>query len=410
MSISFDVPPAIRAIISQYYTALSSISPYVLLLSVVWLYFSGSFFFDVVHYLLHRCSKSTYRFIRKISDIHQVHHLYFNRRLEFNYKYHWHNLFVEIPLELMCQFIGSVLAWLIVRALGGNGVGKLPREALDVVLLVQAVRVLVVMAEQGHDSNHISYATVPKDPNWIIVGPEYHALHHVHPECYMGSAFRIFDWGMGLNSALPSKRVTITGATGAFGRAIKKELQREGVICIQELKFGQDWSYDNYDKAIPTLANTDVLILAHGSKGPDALHANCHSAIALIDLFRQHRKSRPGFTLSIPEIWYTGSESELHLSWGIPKMERYSHSKRAFLPTARRLYDDPAIQYRHLVLAAFQSPMGKAIVSADWSAKVAMWWIRRGARYVPVTYTGMAYLNMLKFMFWVRPEGKAKVV
>lgn len=43
--------------------------------------------------------------------------------------------------------------------------------------------------------------------------------------------------------------------------------------------------------------------------------------------------------------------------------------------------------------------MGSAVLSADGAAKCAMWWIRRGARYIPVTYTGVAYLNYFKFIY-----------
>jgi hypothetical protein len=30
-----------------------------------------------------------------------------------------------------------------------------------------------------------------------------------------------------------------------------------------------------------------------------------------------------------------------------------------------------------------------------------MWWIRRGARYIPVTYTGIAWLDYFKFMYCI---------
>lgn len=33
-----------------------------------------------------------------------------------------------------------------------------------------------------------------------------------------------------------------------------------------------------------------------------------------------------------------------------------------------------------------------------------MWWIRRGSKYVPVTYTGFAYLNFFKFLFKIKAE------
>jgi hypothetical protein len=165
-------------------------------------------------------------------------------------------------------------------------------------------------------------------------------------------------------------RITITGVSGAFGTAIKQQLQHERVQAVQELKFGTDWTYDNYDSTIPILADTDILILAHGSKLDHAMEANCQSTVILMELFKKHHQPRPIQKMLLPEVWYVGSEIELHSSWGLPNLEAYSRSKRSFVPHARALYDDPSILYRHIVPSAFRSPMGFAIVSADWAA----WW------------------------------------
>jgi hypothetical protein len=140
------------------------------------------------------------------------------------------------------------------------------------MLTVEVARVLVVAVLSGRDSNHKTYPTVPKDPNWFLVGPEYHALHHVDPAAYIGSSFRVFDWLFGTGYSLRSRRVTMTGAFDAFGGAMKKEFEK-----------------------------------------------------------------------ILPEIWYIGSEAELHPSWGIPNIQSYSLSKRLFLPYARAIYDDPSV-------------------------------------------------------------------
>lgn len=393
---------------NQIFTGLRSLArlaatnhPTVSLISCLPLWFSGTFFFDLVHYLLHQCSKSRYRILRRVGHLHQVHHLYFNRHLEFNNKYRWHNICVELPLELACQLFGTWLGWVYANSLFTSPT-LLSKELFYLVLIVEVARVLVVAVLSGRDSNHKTYRTVPKDPNWFLVGPEYHAMHHVDPAACISSSFRVFDWLLGTGYSLRSRRVTMTGASGAFGRAIKMELKVEPVKCIQELKFGVDWTYDDYSATIPILANTDVLILAHGTKGNNAIKANCESAIAFIELFKQHRK--PGSLLEkiLPEIWYIGSEAELHPSWGIPSLQFYSLSKRLFLPYARAMYDNPSVLYRHIVPAAFTSSMGPAIVSAEWAARVSLWWIRRGARYVPATYTGLAYVNYFKFIYWVK--------
>ncbi|KAI9041581.1 uncharacterized protein KD926_006655 [Aspergillus affinis] len=371
-----------------------------LVFSILYLYLVGSIFFDIAHYLLHQWPNSQWKLLRALSRWHQYHHLYYNRSLNFNARYKLQNAWIALPLEMFCQVLGSILGWALIQ-------GFLVSEALDntplyLIVIIQAVRTLVVIAMSGQDSNHIPYDTVPKDPHAVLVGPQFHALHHVHPDRYMSSMVKVFDWFAGTAYSLRNKRVVITGGSGAFGQAIVKQLRKEDVRSVQKLRYGRDWTHEDFSKAIPLLKQADVLILAHGSKGPDAIAANCTSSIQLARHFIDSKTGEKRKTL--PEIWYVGSEIEVHPAWGIPTLQRYSASKRAFLPFARALYDDPRGVYRHIVPAAFESSMGKAIVSPEWAASVAMWWIRRGAMYVPVTYTGLAYLNFFKFIYWVRPS------
>ncbi|KAI5209543.1 hypothetical protein E4T39_00842 [Aureobasidium subglaciale] len=282
-----------------------------------------------------------------------------------------------------------------------------------------SVMVIVVVIFEGKDSNHVGYLSVPKDGGWLLVGPEYHSLHHMYPDQFMSSVLRLFDWTMGTSSTLKKKRVTITGVGGAFGAAIKKQLEYENVESITALRSGVDFDEESVsENSIQILANTDILILAHGLRHGDVMKANYETSKRLVEVFSQQRKPRTGRRpTELPEVWYTGSESEIHPSWGDKSLAAYSASKRRFLPFAKSLYESDTVVYRHIVLAAFSSKMGPAIVSADWAAKWTMWWIRRGAKYVPVTYTGLAYLHFFKFMFVVKAEtnglrfevGKAEV-
>ncbi|KAH8797859.1 hypothetical protein F5884DRAFT_814580 [Xylogone sp. PMI_703] len=369
-----------------------------LLLAVsFWLYFTGSFFFDVVHYLLHKCSKSSYQTLRLIGYVHKVHHLYFNRNLRFDHRYAWQNTCIELPLELSCQLVGSCLGYLIAHFLPYIR-ARCSIEVLYIVFVLETSRVFVVALFNGMDSNHKSYSVVPKDPGTFLIGPQYHALHHINPSAYISSSFRLFDWLFGTSYTLRSRRVTLTGASGAFGNAIKKKLQGEKVTCIQELKFGIDWTFEDYSRTLNVLANTDILILAHGSKGEDAMEANYEAPIAFIRAFKSHYQPRPG-NLLLPEVWYVGSEIEIHPTWGLESLRKYSRSKRKFAKHASKYYEDSDILYRHIVPSAFRSRMGWAIMGPDWAAMLALWWIKRGARYVPVTYTGLAFWGYLKWVY-----------
>ncbi|KAI2869918.1 hypothetical protein CBS147343_7594 [Aspergillus niger] len=308
------------------------------------------------------------------------------------------NALIALPLELICQLLGSIIGWILATILSLH-VKRLDTNALSLVLVVQTIRSLFVIISNGQDSNHIALDKVPKDHSWAFVGPEYHSLHHIYPDRYMGSMVKLFDWVAGTAYSLKNKTVVMTGGSGAFGQAMEKQLLAEGVKSIHKLQFGKDWNNEDFSRVGPTLEGADIIILAHGTKGSDAMDSNCTSSVRLIELFMQHMSAQSQRTKVLPEIWYVGSEAELHPAWGGPEMVRYTASKRAFLPYARALYKSDKVIYRHIVPAAFDSRMGKAIVSADWAARCTMSWIRRGAYYVPVTYTGLAYLNFFKFLF-----------
>jgi monoglucosyldiacylglycerol epimerase len=60
---------------------------------------------------------------------------------------------------------------------------------------------------------------------------------------------------------------------------------------------------------------------------------------------------------------------------------------------------DQDLLYRHIVPSAFRSRMGGGMMSGRTAAMVALWLIRHGCRCVPVTYTGIAFLNFVPFVF-----------
>lgn len=228
----------------------------------------------------------------------------------------------------------------------------------------------------------------------------------MYPDQFTSSFFRLFDWIMGTSSAFKNKRIAMTGTRGAFGAALKKQLESDGVSGIAALRYGVDFDDESVSTdGIGKLADTDILILAHGLRHGDVMKANYETSRRLVEVFAQTRKPCPGRRpIELPEVWYTGSEAELHSSWGNQSLYAYSASKRRFLSFAKSLYESETVVYRHIVLAAFSSKMGPAIVSAGWAAKWTMWWIRRGAKYVPVTYTGIAYVHFFKFVFSIRAE------
>jgi len=141
------------------------------------------------------------------------------------------------------------------------------------------------------------------------------------------------------------------------------------------------------------LATADILVLAHGAKGAQPMQANCDSFLALIDRCKRLTRHR-----QVPvEVWAVGPEIECHPALGNPELQSYARSKRTYARAAARLMHDGDVLYRHIVPSAFRSRMGGGLMSGRTAAAIAFWLIRRGFRYVPVTFTGIAFLNFVPF-------------
>jgi sterol desaturase/sphingolipid hydroxylase (fatty acid hydroxylase superfamily) len=133
-----------------------------------------------------------------------------------------------------------------------NGLVWSTRNHLWSTIGFQILRTTFVILISGRDSNHLIYNTAPKDLNWILVGPEFHALHHVYPGRYIGSFIKVFDWIWGTAYSFRRKRFTIIGGSEAFSQAIIAELEREeGVACIRKLRFGTYWDHGHFGKGEP---------------------------------------------------------------------------------------------------------------------------------------------------------------
>ena len=118
---------------------------------------------------------------------------------------------------------------------------------------------------------------------------------------------------MGTACQIRGRRVALTGSSGSFGSAMKDRLERAGAVVVP-LRFGVDFTYDDYSGADSVLATADILVLAHGAKGEQAMQANCDSFLALIERFKGLTRHR-----QVPvEVWAVGSEIECHPAFGVP--------------------------------------------------------------------------------------------
>ncbi len=352
-----------------------------LVVEAVSLFVVATFVFDTIHCLLHVCLNSRFRLLRALARPHQDHHDFFDLQLRIHPEVAGRNLRWHVLPEFTTQMAVCALALLVLDPL-----------AVVVVMGFFGLAFVIVVLSRGVDRHHLPIDVLPAEQGAAFVRASYHALHHIFPGSYMSSYTMLFDRLMGTACQLRGRTVALTGASGAFGAALQTRLERAGARVIT-LKYGRDYSAADYAGVEEALCAADILALCHGSKGADALWANCDSFVALIERFKTLTAARR----FPPEVWAVGSEIECHPAFGVPELQRYAHSKRAFARHAARYFFDRDILYRHIVPAAFRSRMGPGLISARTAAAITLFLIRRGFRYVPVTYTGIALINAVPF-------------
>lgn len=352
-------------------------------LEALGLFITATLAFDAIHWTLHQAMKSRWRLVRWVGGLHQSHHAFFDAELRFHDDQQRRNLLWHIMPEYATQMGICALGFLLLDPI-----------AVALVMGLFTVLFVAVLFLRGKDRNHVSTSTLAAAHEAFWVKATYHSLHHVYPDCYMSSYVTVFDRLAGTACALRGRKVALTGASGAFGGALRTRLERAGAEVLP-MKHGEHFDeHGCSDEADAILARAEILALCHGSKGEDAMAANCDSFVALIERFKVLAAGR----LVPPEVWALGSEIECHPAFGVAELKRYARSKRAFAVHAAGYFHDPSLQYRHIVPSAFTSRMGPGLMSGGFAAGVALWLIRRGFRYVPVTYTGVAFVNFAPFL------------
>jgi hypothetical protein len=352
-------------------------------LQAIIIYVIATIAFDIIHWTLHQFSNSKAAILQQIGGLHDYHHKFFGENLEFNFQYSKQNILYHLLPEALSQ-ISITLLFLF----------WFPVAPVLIILGLFVIRFIVCSISEGKDSNHKTLSSIKNPHLSTFVGVDYHSLHHKVPNKFFSSFFPIFDWIMGTAIDLKGKRIVLTGASGALGGPLKVLLEKEGAI-VTPLKFGMDWNYQDYSKLETLFKNQDILILSHGSKFENAQEANSDSFVTMIELFRSLNKTNE-FPL---EVWAVGSEIELHPAFGNKKLQVYLNSKRSFAKHAWNYYWDKSFIYRHICPSSFKSQMGPGLISGTTAAKIMLFFIKRGFTYVPVTYTGFAFLNYFKFYF-----------
>jgi hypothetical protein len=339
--------------------------------------------FDALHWLLHRWEKSPSPLLRKFSSWHWVHHKFLGLDMQVNPAYARQNICFHILPEYLTSMVGTALFLLI-----------FPWPPILAVAVLRTIMLGMTLREEGLDYNHMSMDRVGGNQSLLWVNNNYHAMHHVYPHNFFSSFANVFDLIAGTGCQIEGRRFLITGTGGAFGGALVKALEKRGAI-VETAKSGVDFSPGNYEAMREKLERADVLVLSHGAKEEDCWNANYVTFRDLIETFTAIGQTR----LAPPEVWALGSEVEFHGDMGLAELKDYSASKRAFAARARSYYRSDDLIYRHIVPSSFTSAMGKGAMSAETAVGIALFFITRGVKYVPVTLTGLAVLNFFRFRY-----------
>lgn len=335
--------------------------------------------FDAIHWALHKWAHSPFKLLRIFASWHQVHHRFLDRGMRVHKSLTKANFWAHLVPEFITTQIGT-LAFLLI----------MPWQPVAYIVAVHCWFFLKHFYDEGVDVNHMAMDRVPGNRGVIRVDPAYHAMHHIQPSAFYSSYINIFDLIFGTALKLDRQRVTILG-TGSLARAMAVQLSKEGATVRLIGREGiSDYSW---------MESTDILVLAVGSRKMDGMLANFSLPVTIAEAFIEQAKDR----LVPPEVWGIGSETEM-FGGGL-----YAETKQEFAKYAARYWaKNPNVTYRHIVPSAFRSKLnGWAPMGANTVARIAIFLLKRGFMYVPVTMTGLAILN--RILFEMRKRGDRHV-
>ena len=263
------------------------------------------------------------------------------------------------------------------------------------------------------DPNHKAVQFLAPPAKWTV-NPASHWRHHFdNPRAYFCGTYTFLDKLLGTAVSLQGKTIAVTGASGALGQALSRNLIDSGARVIAltssrtqpiilEVK-GKPlaletvfWQIGHEQDLAEVLARTDILILNHGMNVhhqrteqavQQSFEVNTWSSYRLLELFLS--TVRANRAIAEKEVWAVTSEAEVAPA----QSPLYELSKRTFgeLVTLKRL-DAPCV-IRKILLGGFRSKMSpKAPMSANWVAKQILDLVKRDTRNVIISYRLWIYV------------------
>ncbi|MEO0308888.1 MAG: bifunctional sterol desaturase/short chain dehydrogenase [Gloeomargarita sp. DG02_3_bins_56] len=264
-----------------------------------------------------------------------------------------------------------------------------------------------VWAVADTDYNHRP-GPLREPPSVWWVNRTYHWRHHFdNVNAYYSGVFPLVDKVLGTGLSLQGKKVAVTGAGGALGRALCRELIKAGAqvtaLTTHPENLGADgqlrvvgWQIGQERQLLPVLEKLDILIINHGvnvygrrdfAAIDQALTVNALSVLHLMELFMSTVTGAEA--KATKELWINTSEAEVS-----PALSPlYELSKRLIgnLITLKRL--DNVCVIRKLILGPFKSQLNPyGVMSPGWVAQGIVALAKRDFRNIIITVNPLTYL------------------
>ena len=248
-------------------------------------------------------------------------------------------------------------------------------------------------------------------PGLWKVNRTYHWRHHFdNTEAYYAGFLTISDKLLGTALSLRGKSVAITGASGTMGRALIRELAKQGAKPVAlSTSIGTDmdadipgavqvvpWRVGDEAELQAAFRKVDILIINHGINVMGAtsdqaveqsLQVNALSAWRMMEAFLATVDDRTG--RATKEVWVNTSEAEVSPAFS----PLYEISKRLIGDLINLRRTDAPCVIRKLVLGPFKSnlnPVG--VMSAGAIARAILFLAKRDIRNIIVTINPLTYL------------------
>ena len=183
--------------------------------------------------------------------LHRSHHRFLDERLRFHDDCFARQVLQHQLPELVMRVLFSAVLVALFAA---------PPAVLVVLTALWATSFFTAIIRRGHDNDHPEARPLPPPRAGIVVDGAYHALHHAHPEHFLGAHLGLVDIAFGRLLPLRGRTIMVVGGSG---------------FCVDLVAHfrsaGADVAHLDVDTVVAgDHADVDILVLGHGSDRRDA--------------------------------------------------------------------------------------------------------------------------------------------